>query len=380
MKKRVLILSFSPIATDPRVMRQMQRMNEQFNITVAGFGPKPNGDFIFHDVNASQSSLLPKLIKAFLLLVGLNEIYYWRMSYVRNTLSALIGQHFDFVVANDINSLPVALRIADGAPLLLDAHEYSPLEFEDLWYWRLFFKRFNIYLCRKYLYQVAAMTTVCQSIANAYKQFGVDPVVIPNCPFEQDLVVQKVNPHKIRLVHHGLSIPSRKLELMIEMMRHLDERYTLDLMLVETNSDYMNYLRGLAKNNPRIQFRDPVPMQEIASAINKYDIGIFLLPPVNFNYAMALPNKFFEFIQARLAVAIGPSPEMAGIAKKYGFGIVSKSFEPHEMASRIAQLSATDIDELKLKADAAAREFNETRTAHILNQQIIKCIGEQARK
>jgi hypothetical protein len=32
---------------------------------------------------------------------------------------------------------------------------------------------------------------------------------------------------------------------------------------------------------------------------------------------MALPNKFFEFIQARLAVAIWPSPEMSKITKTF---------------------------------------------------------------
>jgi hypothetical protein len=116
-------------------------------------------------------------------------------------------------------------------------------------------------------------------------------------------------------------------------------------------------------------------MEQIASTIHDYDIGIFLLPPVNFNYAMALPNKFFEFVQARLAVAIGPSPEMVRIAEQYGFGIISDSFDPHEMATRIAQLSAIDIDALKLKADTAARELNATRTLEIFTQQVDRLVN-----
>ena len=37
----------------------------------------------------------------------------------------------------------------------------------------------------------------------------------------------------------------------------------------------------------------------IVRTINQFDLGVYLLPPVNFNSAHALPNKFFEFIQAR---------------------------------------------------------------------------------
>lgn len=375
MKKRVLILSFSPIATDPRVMRQIQALEERFDLTVAGFGPNPFGNFVFHDVSAAPASVTAKILKSILLLGGLNEFHYWRMPFVCNALTALYGQRFDLVMANDVNSVAVALKIAGGAPVLLDAHEYSPREFEDLWRWRLFSQRFYTHLCKRYLPQVAGMTTVCNGIAQAYSQFGVEPVVLPNCPLAQDLPVRKVDPQRIRLVHHGASIPSRKLELMMEMMKYLDQRYTLDLMLVESNPAYTRHLRALASTDSRISFRAPVPMQQIVSAIHDCDIGVFLLPPANFNYAMALPNKFFEFVQARLAVAIGPSPEMVRIANQYGFGIVSDSFDPREMAARIALLSAMDIDALKLKADAAAQELNAARTVEILIQQVDRLVN-----
>ncbi len=374
MKQRVLVLSFSPILTDPRVRRQVQALQRRCELTIAGFGVRPPGDLTYHDISALPASLVSKMQKALMLLVGMNEAYYWRMSYVQNALRALGSQSFDLVVANDVNSVGVALRIANGAPVLLDAHEYSPREFEDLWRWRLFFQRFYTHLCRRYLPQVSGMTTVCEGIAQAYRRFGVDPVVVPNCPGAQDLPMRSVDPKRIRLVHHGVSIPSRKLELMLEMMKHLDQRYTLDLMLVESHPSYMRHLRELASGDPRIRFREPVPMDQIASAINAYDIGVFLLPPVNFNYEMALPNKFFEFVQARLAVAIGPSPEMARIARAHGFGIVADTFDPRDLAARISALTPAEIEGLKRKADAAAREFNATRTGEIFIAQVDRLV------
>ncbi|WBY00729.1 glycosyltransferase [Ramlibacter tataouinensis] len=370
--KRALVLSFSPIRSDPRVMRQVEALRGSFELTVAGFGDKPAGDFAFHDIGAAPAHLAAKACKAALLFTGLHEAYYWRMTYVRNTLAALRGEQFDLVVANDVVALPVALKVAAGAPVLLDAHEYSPKEFEDMWRWRVFFARFYTHLCRRYLPRTSAMTTVCEGIAQEYAQFGVAPRVVLNCPAQQALPVRPVDPARIRLVHHGVTIRSRKLELMIEMMQHLDSRYTLDLMLVNSNAAYMRELRQLAADDARITFREPVPMQQIAATINEYDIGVFLLPPVNFNYRLALPNKFFEFVQARLAVAIGPSPEMARLVKRYGFGIVSESFDARDLAARIAALQPADIERLKERSDLASAELNAARAGEIFNAEVMR--------
>lgn len=370
--KRALVISFSPIATDPRVMRQLRALQGRFDLTVAGFGPAPAGAFAFHDIAAAPASLPAKLLKAASLSTGLYEWYYWRMSYVRNTVAALRGQSFDLVVANDVSALPVALKVAGGAPVLLDAHEYSPREFEDLWRWRFFFSGFYTYLCRRYLPRAAAMTTVCQGIADEYRQFGVEPTVVLNCPAQQGLPVRPVDPRSIRLVHHGVAIPSRRIELMLEMMRHLDDRYTLDLMLMNSDSAYGRELQRKAAGDPRIRFREPVPMERIPATINDYDIGVFLLPPVNFNYHMALPNKFFEFVQARLAVAIGPSPEMARLVRQYGFGVVSDSFDARELAARIAALTPQDIERLKHRSDSASAELNAGRAGEIFTAAVAR--------
>jgi glycosyltransferase involved in cell wall biosynthesis len=375
--KRVLVLSFSPIAADPRVMRQLQALQGRCALTVAGFGPAPAGEMTFHDIGAAPAPLVAKLAKAALLFCGLHEAYYWRWSYVRNAVSALRGQRFDLVVANDVSALPLALKLAQGAPVLLDAHEYSPLEFEDLWRWRVFFARFYTHLCRKFLPRVAAMTTVCEGIAQEYRQFGVDPKVLLNAPAPQALAPRPVDPRRIRLVHHGIGIPSRRLELMLETMRHLDERFTLDLMLMEAQTPYMRKLRAAAAADPRIRFRPPVPMQQIAAIINEYDIGVFLLPPVNFNYRMALPNKFFEFVQARLAVAIGPSPEMARLVQHYGFGIVTDSFDPVDLARRLNALQPADIEGMKQAADVASRELNAETAARVFLAEVQTLLGDK---
>ena len=87
-------------------------------------------------------------------------------------------------------------------------------------------------------------------------------------------------------------------------------------------------------------------------------MGIFLLPPVNFNYENTLPNKLFDFIQARLGVAIGPTPEMAEIVNNYKIGVVSENFTPQSLAEKLVTLTQADIETFKHNANRAAADLN----------------------
>jgi glycosyltransferase involved in cell wall biosynthesis len=89
---------------------------------------------------------------------------------------------------------------------------------------------------------------------------------------------------------------------------------------------------------------------------------------------MALPNKFFEFIMAGLAVAIGPSPAMAAIVNRYDLGVVADTFDPRALADRLNALTAADIDAMKHRSLAAARDLNaenEMRKLHDIYARLL---------
>ncbi|MCO7577724.1 MULTISPECIES: glycosyltransferase family 4 protein [Pseudomonas chlororaphis group] len=372
----ILIISFSPIKTDPRVMRQIDSLRGSYHLTVAGFGSSPYPDIEFIDISSIGAHFFKKVLKGTLLISQCFETYYWKMPYVLKTLNLLQGKKFDCVLANDINSLPLALRLAGKSPTFLDAHEYSPKEFEDRFIWRLFFSKFYEYICKKYIPKVSVMSTVCTGIAEEYERnFGVHSNVVLNAPAYSELSPTPVMEGVIRLIHHGAAISSRNLELMIEMMDYLDERFTLDLMLVDNGSGYLETLKKMAAKNNKIKFRPPVDMKKISFEINNYDIGLFLLPPVNFNYKYALPNKFFEFIQARLAIAIGPSDEMARLTKKYNLGIISDDFSPKNMAHKLSQLTSKDIYRMKESANLAAKDLNGDSTKNFIFDTVKKLLN-----
>jgi hypothetical protein len=364
MREKILIISFSALRSDPRVHRQITALAPAYEVYTLGLSAPAVVGVTHFPVQARPCTSAELAHKAGLLLARRFETYYWRWpgkarQVASIDMQAIVRHDFDLIIANDIDALPLGLKLARGRPVLFDAHEFAPREFEDLFTWRLFFMAYKQYLCRTYLRQASAMMTVCDGIAREYERlYGVHPVVITNAAPFADLVLSEVRGDRIRIVHHGGAIAGRKLESMIAMMAHLDKRYSLHLMLVPTRPAYVARLRRLARGDERIFFPPPVPMPQIASALNEFDIGVYMLEPRSFNNKHALPNKFFEFVQGRLAVAIGPSPEMAALVRAHDLGIVTESFEPAEMARRISALTPADIRRYKQNAHVCARELS----------------------
>jgi hypothetical protein len=270
----------------------------------------------------------------------------------------------DAVIANDLDTLPLALRT--GSPVVFDAHEYAPGQFLELARWRLVIAPYVRWQCRRYIPRAASMTTVGEAIADAYNaDTGVRPVVVTNAPPRADLTPTRVH-EPIRILHHGTAQRGRGLKEMIQLGEMLDTRFTIDFVLVEGSRGYREELIRRTRGNPNIAFPRPWPMGDLVRRANDYDIGLFLLPPVSFQRRFALPNKFFEFIQARLAVAVGPSPEMASIVNRYGCGIVAADFSAETLGSAINALDVSSIAAFKQAAHVAASELSAEANSDVL--------------
>jgi hypothetical protein len=124
-----------------------------------------------------------------------------------------------------------------------------------------------------------------------------------------------------------------------------------------------------------IRIHPPVESTLVVQTMNRYDMGVFLLPPINFNYENTLPNKLFDFIQGRLAVAIGPTPEMAEIITKYENGVISKNFSPESLASVLNALSEDDVARMKRNSSKAALHFNAEKNKIKLQELVKSLVG-----
>ena len=90
----------------------------------------------------------------------------------------------------------------------------------------------------------------------------------------------------------------------------------------------------------------------------RYDVGVFSIPPVSFNYRHTLPNKLFDFVQARLAVVVSPSPEMAAVVERYRLGAVTEDFTAASLAATLDTLDRDAVAAGKAASAAAAHELS----------------------
>ena len=382
MKTSVLVLAFTDLSIDPRVRRQISALKEDYGLTVVGTHSPGMENVSFIKYHKPIKTNMQKVKSAVMLMIRQYEQHYWSQD-IRQLAEELKEKKFDIIIANDIETLPLATYLTERhkeTKLILDAHEYAPKEFEDVLYWKLLYGPYRKYQCKQYTSKVDKAMTVCEGIAKEYrKQFALECEVVTNaCSYIEMNDIRDVNENQIKMVFHGAATPSRKLENLIRIMELLEDRFYLDLYLVG-NESYIEALKKRANGNKNISFKSPVAFKDIHTMLVQYDIGLYLLEPNSFNNKMALPNKLFEFIQARLMIAIGPSPEMKRYVEKYQCGIVAKDFSPQALADVLNQLDVKAIKEYKKKSDEMAHiECAENNREQIIN--MIKTLQKEENK
>ena len=362
--KEMLILSLSNIESDPRVLRQISSFEKTTKLTVAGYSSYHNERVNFIQLNrpvrktgfnrsVSQIKTLGSLIfRRF-------GSYYWITLGNQNHLRKLDQQkRYDIIVANDFDCAPLALAL-NSKTHILDAHEYTPDE-NYLSLSKLVFSGYKDWLCRSFISRFSRVFTVSDGIAERYsKEYGVPkPELLLNAPQFEYLAPSLTTSNEIRLVHHGIAVKGRGIENIVILMEKLPENFSLYFHLIALDPDFYAELVSLAAADPRIRFEVPVPTGNISQSINKYDIGIFLAPPLSVNHEFTLPNKFFEFIQGRLMVAITPSKEMELLVRRYNLGVIFNSFDIDEIALQLKSLSIQDIMQYKNNSNLAAHQLN----------------------
>ncbi len=368
----ICIISFSPIARDARVLRQLEYLAPHYDLIVLGHGAPPERWLHHTQVrwlavdpprwHEMQHVKIPLMAGKIWQPSICYESFYWLQRLHRQAYARLQMLRADLVYANDWQALPLGWRLAArwNAPLILDLHEYAPLEWEEQWKWRLFVAPAIDYFLRRYAVHADATLTVAPAIAQRYdEEYGFLPAVVLNAPECVAVDDHAVDPQAIRLIHHGGAIRARRLELMIDTIRFCDRRYHLSFMLVG-DEGYIQHLRAYADQVApgRVAFLEPVTPDRIVRQIAVYDMGFYLLQPTNYNNSIALPNKLFDFIHAGLAVCVGPSPGMASFVQEWQCGVVAPSFDVQAVAAMLNRLDVEEIAAMRRAARVAAARIN----------------------
>ncbi|WP_127129519.1 glycosyltransferase family 4 protein [Georgenia sp. SYP-B2076] len=365
----LLLLSFSPISSDPRVMRQVRLFAEDYHVITCGYGPKPEeaADHIEIPV-AYKPWRLNKIAGALLV-----RAHLYRRLYFSSPRAQLVGREVarrggvDIVLANDVFAVPLAVALKPRLGVHADLHEYSPGQGSSR-VWVRWTRPFLVWACQQYVTQVASVTTTSPGFAAEYEEvFGVHADVVPNATRHRADLAPTPTPSTIRLVHAGAAGRPRKLEIMIDAVKDINARtpgrYTLDVYLVPGDATYIREL-GERAGDPAItgvRLQEPVAFDELVPMMHRYDVGVFICPPTTFNLVHTLPNKIFEFVQARLGLIVSPSPSIAPLVRDHGVGVVTEGYESADLVQVLESLTVADVERYKAASHAAAEELSAER-------------------
>lgn len=368
----VLVVSFSELHRDPRVLRQLRVLtDEKFHVFAAGYTDPKLECVSFKKICKTRRSIQKKIWDAIIIKSGLRRKFYEGINEVKSLKKMwpiMDNEGIDLFVANDIDTLMVTLDIAKGRPVFFDAHEFFPRE-NEAFLWRFVLSGYKDWQCRTFVKRADSFSTVGPGIRDGFRaHYGLDPIIIKNAPFYNCMDPTKCLDGKIRLVHHGSAAPGRGLEELVDMMRMLDRRFSLHFYLVGPDT-YLNMLKKLARDVD-VAFHKPVRTNDLPIELNQYDMGLHLAQPVNYNNQYCLPNKFFEFVQGRLAVGVGPTPDMASLVREHNLGVVSRDFSSRAMARELNGLEIKDIEKFKGNAHRAARELSFEPSAEIFMSEV----------
>lgn len=369
----MLILSFSPLVRDARVLKQIALLTPRYRVTTCGYGPAPEG--VVEHVRIPDELISWRLdrpaaiLRCFRRVQRRQEVVAW----ARRHLSP---GRFDVILADDAETVPLALWLRPRGGVHADLHEYASRQKEGSPRWRMFVAPYVRWLVRTFVARADSVTTIGPELAAQYeREFGIRARVVTNAtPLRRAPVGATHEP--LRLVHTGAALPDRHLEIMVEAMREVRTGASLDLYLTPNDPATIARLRELAADirresgQERVRVLDAVPYDRLVETLAGYDVGVFSLPPVSFNYRMTLPNKLFDFVQARLAIVVSPSPEMARIVREHQLGWVSEGFDAQSLARTLNALTPAGVRAAREASDRAAEELSAERQVGVWAEAI----------
>ncbi len=386
-EKTLLVVSFSETKRDPRVLKEVLALRDDFSVSVAGFGDDPKLQVTHFRLLDSDrpfgifsSGKWREKLEFLLCAMKMYSLYYWGFKPEVRALKRLLkSNRFDGILINEPEPIPAVLKFADPRTVLIhDQGEYWPeLFISRIRRWGV--RGYRLWIFTKYGKEIKNWTVVGDAIGREHQaNIGLTaPTTITNASGYENLLPSPVDPTSIELVYQGLWTPGRGVEKIVEALCLSDRRFRLNLLMLNPPTKELYEVVKRFGVEDRVRFHPPVEQGQVSKFINRFDIGVIFIQPVNKNFELALPNKLFEAIQGRLAVVTAPLPEVARLVTEEKIGEVTQGFSAEDLATCLNGLTKTKIESYKKQANLAAKKHNAEENAKKLVEFVHNAFLEQ---
>ncbi len=340
-KKRIIVSVTNDLTTDQRVDRVCN------SLAGMGFEVVLVGRKLRSSLPLAKRNYATKRMR---LIFSKGPLFY--AEYNKRLFLYLLFHKADIVLSNDLDTLAgnyLASRLK-RIPQVHDCHEYfrGVPELNGRKTVTRIWRALEDWIFPKLKWVYA----VNGSIAEIYREeYGNEVKVIRNVPVTKRNIIPKkkselgISEEKKIILYQGAVNVDRGLEEAIMAMKFIK---TPAVLLIIGTGDILDNLIQLVKNQEltdKVILTGQIPFQELPSYTMMADIGLSIEKDVSLNYHYCLPNKFLDYIQARVPVLVSKLPEMEAIVNQYGIGEFIESHDPAYLAKKFDLMLG---DEVKL--------------------------------
>lgn len=389
-RRTAWILSFTPVAKEPRVIRQASALEQDgWRVVVVGFASNeecPSGWHFFELCKQYEYSWLMRRLLGISRRIGnaliryapINSLkqlgaklfhravpeYRWAAQIANKALSSHPELTPDLVISHDYYSADAGWQLAQkaNAKFSIDCHEYARGQYMNDPIWVRNMRPYVIALQDYFLARADAVTTVSKGIAqllNQEQELKRPVTTIRSMPryVRQPM---KTCGSPIIVLYHGVISPIRGLDLAVKSMKHWRKEFHF-LLRGDIQPEYREHLYAIANEvgvADRFCIEPRVSFDEIIPTANQADIGYFVHEDTSPQKRFVLPNKFFEYVMAGLALCTSNLPEMAALIRRYEMGFLVEKFDEVSIANCINSYDRESINTMKQRALDAANDLN----------------------
>lgn len=333
-QKRVYMTVSSDLATDNRVHRSCTVLEVLgFQVTLLGRQKR----------NSPQMPARSYRVRR-LKLRNEKGVFFYAELNIRIFI-VLLFKKYDFLFANDLDTLPAAFLASrlKRKPLIYDSHELftEVPELVD----RPSIQKIWVALEKMLLPRLEHMITVNQSIATIFEsKYTIKCSVVRNVPVRLNNIEAHsktflgLSEDQIMLIIQGSGLNvQRGIEEAVMAMAQIPRAV---LFLVGDGDVILSVQKLVAQLQlqEQVRFVGRVPYNELLKYTAAADLGLALDKPLSLNYALALPNKVFDYIQAGTPIIASSLVEIEALIHRHDCGVILPEVTPQQIAEKINAL------------------------------------------
>ena len=329
-------------------------------------GLKPNSDqietgfdfnrtFLKLQQGALRVGQKSKFIKSILGRIALEK---YSAVAARQILELTAQKEFEFIHIHDYTALPLAIKLLahqrfGNVKVIYDAHEYLRGTVQPVG-----LRSYFLDAEKEIIGRSVGVITVCDPIGNQLvKDFpGIrNLIIVRNTPVKHEVEagwktvrdlahLEKETP---LIVYSGGTSRLRGLEVFIAAIEKLPDFHAV---VVAPKPDSLDeyFPKDSDQLRKRIHVLPFVPQEQVSYYLFSADVAVHPILSSDkgkriINHEWALPNKWFEYIQAGLPVVISDVELMGKLVQEIGNGLTFKSGDATDFAEKISQVY-TDRD------------------------------------